>query len=302
MSLMAERIKLKMGLITRNENGWCSTKLREAMKRQGINPTCFSFHQLVARVKYTPKASIGENNILKDLNAIIVRPIGRGSLEETIFRMDFLHRLERLGMLIVNPPSSIERSVDKYHTLALLEEQGLAVPRTAVTENPDEALKAFNELGEDVVVKPLFGSRGMGSARVSDLDVASRVFRTVSFYHDVLYLQEFIPHGFSDVRTFVVGNRVLASMRRVANNWKTNVSLGAKPVPIERLDEEMEELTVKATETIGCKLAGVDLLDGPQGPLILELNSQPGWRGLQSVTKVDIADEIVRHVLSELKA
>jgi RimK family alpha-L-glutamate ligase len=258
----------------------------------------------VARVKYAPKASLGETDILKDLGAIIVRPIGRGSLEEIIFRMDVLHRLERLGMLIVNPPSSIERSVDKYYTLALLEEQGLPVPRTAVTENPEEALKAFHELGKDIVLKPLFGSRGMGSTRISDADIAIRVFRTVSFYHGVLYLQEFIPHGFSDIRTLVVGGRVLASMRRVAdNNWKTNVSLGAKPVPIKRLDGEMEELAVKATETIGCKIAGVDLLEGgPQGPLILELNSQPGWRGLQSVTKVNIADEIVRYVLSELKA
>lgn len=298
---MVERINLKMGLITRNENGWCSTQLREAMRRQGITPMCFSFHQTMARVKYAPKASIGETDILKDLNAIIVRPIGRGSLEEIIFRMDVLHRLERLEMLIVNPPSSIERSVDKYYTLALLEEQGLPVPRTAVTENPEEALKAFHELGKDVVVKPLFGSRGMGSTRISDADVATRVFRAISFYHGVLYLQEFIPHGFSDVRTLVVGNRVLASMRRVANTWKTNISLGAKPMPI-KLDEEMEGLAVKATETIGCKVAGVDLLDGSQGPLILELNSQPGWRGLQSVTKVNIADEIVRYVLSELKA
>ncbi len=294
---------MKMGLITRNENGWCSTQLREAMKRQGINPACFSFSQLVARVKYAPKASVGETDILKDLDALIVRPIGRGSLEEIIFRMDVLHRLERLGMLIVNPPSSIERSVDKYYTLALLEERGLPVPRTVVTENPEEALKAFYELGRDVVVKPIFGSRGMGSTRISDANIATRVFRTISFYHGVLYIQEFIPHGFSDIRTLVVGGRTIASMRRVAsNNWKTNVSLGAKPVPIKKLDDEMEEIAVKATETIGCVVAGVDLLDGPQGPVILELNSQPGWRGLQSVTKVNITDEIVRHVISKLKA
>jgi len=192
--------------------------------------------------------------------------------------------------------------VDKYCALTLLEEHGLPVPRTAVTENPEEAIKAFHELGEDIVVKPLFGSRGTGSTRVSDPDVAIRVFRTVSFYHGVLYLQEFIPHGFSDVRTFVVGERVLASMRRVANNnWKTNVSLGAKPVPI-KVDKEMEELALKATETIGCKVAGIDLLEGPEGSMILELNSQPGWRGLQSVTTINIADEIVTYVLSQLKA
>lgn len=206
-----------MGLITRNENSWCSTQLRRAMERQNITPICFSFSHLVARVKYKPEVSIEETDALKDLDAIIVRPIGRGSLEEIIFRMDLLHRLGRLGMLVINPPISIERSADKYCTLALLEERGLPVPRTAVTEDPDEALKAFYELGEDVVVKPLFGSRGVGSTRVSDPDVAIRVFRAISFHHGVLYLQEFVPHGVSDVRAFVIGDRVLASMRRVAD-------------------------------------------------------------------------------------
>jgi len=290
-----------MGIITRDENGWCATKLQEAMKKQKITPVCFSFSQLVARVKYKPAASIGETNILRDLNALITRPIGRGSLEEVIFRMNLLYKLERLGMLIINPPSSIERSVDKYYALALLEEQGLPVPRTAVTESHKEALKCFGELGGDIVVKPLFGSRGVGSTRVSDPNIATRVFRTISFHHGVLYLQEFIPHGVSDVRAFVVGDRVIASMQRVAGTWKTNVSLGAKPVPLQ-ISAELEDLAVRTAKTIGCKVAGVDILEGPNGPLIVELNSQPGWRGLQSVTKVNIADEIVHYVLSELKA
>jgi len=289
-----------MGIITKDENGWGTIQLREAMKRQNITPLCFSFSQLVARVKYKSVASVGETNILKDLSALITRPIGRGSLEEIIFRMDLLYRLERLGMLIVNSPSSIERSVDKYHTLALLEEHGLPVPRTAVTESHRKALKCFYELGGDVVVKPLFGSRGVGSTRISDPDIAMRIFRAISFYHGVLYIQEFVPHGGSDVRAFVVGDRVIASMQRVAGTWKTNVSLGAKPVPLQ-LSRKLEDLAVRTAKVIGCKVAGVDILEGPSGPLIVELNSQPGWRGLQSVTKVNIADEIVQYVLSELK-
>jgi len=290
-----------MGIITRNENAWCSTQLREAMKRRNITPVCFSFPQLVARIKYKPEASVGEINLLKDFSALLVRPIGRGSLEEIIFRMDLLHRLERLGMLIINPPLSIERSVDKYHALTLLEEHGLPVPRTAVTESQEEALKAFHELGGDVVIKPVFGSRGIGSTRISDPDVATRVFRAVSFYHGIIYLQEFVPHGFSDIRAFVVGDRVIAAMHRVAETWKTNISLGARPVSIE-LDEGLENLAVRAAKTIGCRVAGVDILEGPKGPVIVELNSQPGWRGLQSVTIINIADEIVQYVLSQLKA
>jgi len=292
---------LKIGLVTRNQDAWCSTQLQRALEKQKVTPISFGFRQLVARIKLTPEAALGEANILKDLNALIIRPIGRGSLEEIIFRMDLLHRLQRLGMFIVNPPLSIERSVDKYHTLALMEEQGLPVPQTIVTESPEEALKAFHELGEDVVIKPLFGSRGIGSTRVNDPDVAERLFRAIVFYHGVLYLQKFIPHGNSDIRAFVVGARVIAAMHRVMpSSWKTNVSLGAKPVPL-KLSRELEKLAVKATEVIGCKIAGVDILEGEDGPVIIELNSQPGWRGLQTVAKVNIAEEIARYVVSSLK-
>lgn len=291
---------MKIGIITRNEHGWCSTQLREAMKKRNIKPVCFSFPQLVARIKYKPEVSVDEVNILHDLKALIMRPIGRGSLEEIIFRMDVLHRLKRFGMTIINPPLAIERSVDKYHALCLLEESGLPVPRTAVTEDQDEALKCFHELGGDVVIKPVFGSRGIGSTRVSDPEIATRIFRALSFYHTVSYLQEFVPHGFSDIRAFVIGDHVAAAMQRVAKTWKTNVSLGAKPVST-KLNEELENLAVKAAKIIGCKVAGVDILESPKGPLIVELNSQPGWRGLQSVTKINIADEIVNFTLSESK-
>lgn len=291
---------MKIGIITRNENGWCTTQLRKVMRKRNITPACFSFPQLVARIKYKPEASAGKVNILHDLEALIMRPIGRGSLEEIIFRMDILHRLERLGMTIINPPLAIERSVDKYHALCLLEEKGLPVPRTAVTENHEDAMKCFHELGGDVVVKPVFGSRGIGSTRISDQEVATRIFRALSFHHSVLYLQEFVPHGFSDIRAFVVGEHVVAAMQRVAETWKTNVSLGAKPVSL-KISKELEKLAMTAAKIIGCKVAGVDILESPKGPIIVELNSQPGWRGLQSVTKTNIADEIVKFTLSELK-
>ena len=290
-----------MGLMTRDQNGWCSTQLRKAMEKQNVTPIVFSYRPIVGRVNYTPHASVNQIDLSIDIDAMITRPIGRGSLEEILFRMNLLHRLERLGLLIINPPLSIERSVDKYCSLTLFHENGLPVPRTAVTESHDEALKCFYELGGDVVVKPLFGSQGVGATRITDPDIAARVFRTISFHHGVLYLQQFIPHGGSDIRAFVIGDRVVASMRRVSENWKTNVSLGAKPVSLN-LPKELENLAVKAAKVIGCKVTGVDLIEGPNGPSLIELNSQPGWRGLQSVTKIIIADEIINYIKSELKA
>jgi RimK family alpha-L-glutamate ligase len=298
---MAQKVTvLKIGIATRNRNSWSSMQLQNALARRKIPYVCFSFPHMVARVGYKPYARVGDINILEDLDAMIIRPIGRGSLEEIVFRMDMLYRLERLGLLVINPPEAIEHCVDKYDILAILEDNGVPVPHTAVTENVEEALEAFKELGGDIVVKPLFGSRGIGATRVTDPEVAHTIFRSITFYHGVIYLQEFVPHGFSDIRAFVIGDRVIAAMRRVANSWKTNYSQGARPQPI-LLSDELEELALKSAELIKCKIAGVDILESPRGPLVVEVNSQPGWRGLQSITKVNIADAIVNFVLSELK-
>ena len=291
---------MKIGILTRNEDAWCSTQLRESLNRHNVTPLSFNFFRLTARVGIKPAVSTGELDLLSDLNALIIRPIGLGSLEEIIFRMDLLHRLERLGLYILNPPSAIERSVDKFYTLTLLGEAGLPVPHTIVTESAGEALEAFEELGGDIVLKPLFGSRGIGSTRIFDRDIAERIFRSIEFRHGVLYLQKFVSHGTSDIRVFTLGDRVLVSMRRVADSWKTNVSQGAKPEPLQ-LSEEMEDLAVKVAEAIGCEVAGVDILESKEGLMIIEINSQPGWRGLQSVTKINIADEIVRYILKRIK-
>jgi RimK family alpha-L-glutamate ligase len=291
---------LKIGIVTRNKNSWSSSQLREALTKRKVPHICFSFPQLAAHIGYKPYLKVGNTSILEDLDALIIRPIGRGSLEEIVFRMDMLYRLQRLGFYVINPPEAIEHCVDKYDILAILEENGIPVPRTAVTENVDDALKAFNELGGDVVVKPLFGSRGIGSTRVRDAEIASTIFRNITFYHGVIYLQEFVHHGFSDIRAFVVGDRVVAAMRRVASSWKTNYSQGARPESIT-LDKAMEDMAVKSAKLIDCKIAGVDILESPRGPLVVEVNSQPGWRGLQLVAKVNIADEIVNFIMSEVK-
>ncbi len=291
---------MKIGILTRDEESWCTFQLREAFTKHGVVPVCFRFPDLTARVGAMPEVSMNGADVLRDLSAITVRPIGRGSLEETIFRLDLLHRLERRGMYILNSPNAIERSVDKYYALTLIEEAGLAVPRTVVAESANSALKAFDELGGDVVVKPIFGSRGMGSTRLSDPDIAERIFRTLDFQHHVLYLQEFVAHGNFDLRIFVLGGHILASMRRVADSWKTNVSLGARPEHYKP-PKNIEKLALDATEAIGCEMTGIDILEGDDGPLIIELNSQPGWKGLQSVTKVNIADAIANHILDRIK-
>ncbi len=291
---------MRIGLLTRNQDAWCSSRLLTAFRRKGADPVSISFSDIVTRENLEPTVSAGNLDLTKDISVLLVRPIGRGSLDEVIFQMDMLHKLWRTGLPVINHPSAIEKAVDKYYALALLAERGIPVPRTAVTESVSEALKAFEKFGGEAVIKPVFGSRGIGAARISDIDVAERVFRTLRFHRHVLYVQEFVRHGRKDMRIFVIGGRVVASMHRISKTWKTNVSQGATPVKADP-PSDAEKLAVQAADAIGCEIAGVDIMESDTGFLVNEVNSQPGWRGLQATTSLSIADEMAEYVLSRAR-
>ena len=292
-----------IGVATRNRESWCSRKIIEALEARGVEVLAFSLSQVTARVGFNSGAKLEARGVdLSRLGALLVRPIGPGSLDEIFFRVDLLHRLERLGVPIVNRPSAIERAVDKYYALTLLEDAGVRVPKTVVTQRPLEAFKAFSQLGGDVVIKPIFGSRGLGVTRARDQESAGRIFRLLAYHRFVIYEQEFVAHGGKDIRCFVIGDRVVAAMRRIAKSgWKTNVSRGGTPIPFKP-SAEAEELAIKAAKVLGCEIAGVDLMEAGDGQLLVhEINSQPGFRGLQTSSGVDIAGEIAEYLIGKAK-
>ena len=291
---------MKVGILASDRNEWHAQKLQEELTRREVEAYIFPATRFLSRIEAKPRVSVRGHGI-DDFDAVIVRKVPGGTPEQVFYRMDVLHRLEDLGVYVVNPAESIERAVDKYYTSTLLEDAGIMTPRTIVTERFSEAMEGFEELGGDVVVKPLFGSLGMGMVRVSDRDVAYRIFRALEMTQSVYYLQEFIPHGKTDIRAFVIGGRVIASMLRVAEGWKTNISGGARAEPL-KLEEELADLSVDASETVGLEYAGVDLLRSERDGSIYvtELNSTPGWQGLQTVVEKNIAATIVDHILSKL--
>jgi RimK family alpha-L-glutamate ligase len=287
---------VKVGILG-SPKGWHAQALRLALERQNCQVSCLPITELVTRVSDRPRVRSREE-LLDDFDLLYVRSIPGGSLEQIIFRMDVLHRLQNAGVRIVNPPTTIERTVDKYYTSSLLEDAGLPTPRTIVTEQFGEAVAAFRELGGDVVVKPLFGSEWRGMVRVSDPDTAYRVFRALELGRYVYYLQEFVPHGREDIRTFVIGSEVVAAMVRRGNSWKTNISQGASAEPLA-VDDELKAISLRATRVLGAEYAGVDILPLESGGYtVLELNGIPGWRGLQSATGVDVAELLVDHMRS----
>lgn len=292
---------MKVGIIATDRGEWHVQRLREKLEERGAEAYFLPATRLRSAVGLEPKVSV-RGYALDDYDAVIVRKVPGGTPEQIFYRMDALHRLEDLGVCVVNSAESIERAVDKYYTSTLLEDAGLPTPRTVITESSKEAMEAFEELGGDVVVKSLFGSLGAGMTRLSDPEVAYRIFKALELTRSVYYLQEFIPHGGEDVRAFVVGGEVVASMKRRADGWKTNLSAGGRAEPFE-LGEDLAELSLRATEKIGLDYSGVDLLrskvDGRA--YIVELNSTPGWEGLQSVSEADVAGRLLDHIQDMLE-
>jgi len=225
-----------------------------------------------------------------------------GGLEQVVFRMDALHRLSALGVPVWNPPRAVEAAVDKYLTLSLLERRGIPVPRTWAGQTAEQALRAFDQLGGDVVVKPLFGSEGRGLSRISDPELAWRCFHALERIGSVLYLQKWIRHPGHDLRLFVLKGRVLGAMRRTARlgEWRTNVAVGGS-AEAWRPDPAAERLALDATDAVGAVFAGVDLIeDLDRGELVaLEVNAAPGWRALARVTGVDVAAALIEALRDE---
>jgi ribosomal protein S6--L-glutamate ligase len=218
-----------------------------------------------------------------------------GTLEQVVYRMDVLGRVEGAGTQVINSPKSLECAVDKYLTTARLQQAGLPVPDTVVCEHEDDALHAFHDLGSDVVVKPLFGSEGRGIVRVSDPDLAHRTFRTLMRLNAVLYIQRFIEHEGFDVRVVVLNGKVLGGMRRRSpGDFRTNVSRNAIAEPHEVTPREAD-FALRATAATGAYIAGVDLLyDRQANCYVIEVNAVPGWQAFSKVTGIDVAATLLR--------
>jgi RimK family alpha-L-glutamate ligase len=235
-----------------------------------------------------------EGTVLDELDLLLVRGLPRGSLEQVIFRVDALHVLAAGGVRCVNGPRAIERTVDKSWASAMLAGAGLPTPPTIVCERHDGAMEAFDRLGGDVVIKPLFGAMGNGIVRIEDRDLAHRVFRALELERTVYYVQRTIaPAGRRDLRALVVAGQVAGAMERVSDSWRANIARGARPRPVA-LSAAEHELALAAAAALEADVAGVDLLVAPGGEIVVvEVNGIPGWQALQSICDEDITTRVV---------
>ena len=275
---------------------WHSRELIAALAAHGHEVLAIPATRLQSVVDEHGDAHVlGPDGVVLDaLDLLIVRGLPRGSLEQVIFRMDALHALAELGVRCVNSPRAIERTVDKSWAGAVLAMSGVPTPPTIVCESYDGAMQAFEQLGSDVVVKPLFGAMGNGIVRVEDRDVAHRVFRALELERGVYYVQRTVaPTGRRDMRVLVVGGEIAGAMERATDSWRANIARGARPRAFTPTEDE-RGLALAAAAAVEADIAGVDLLIGPDGDaVVLEVNGIPGWQALQSVCEQDLTARVV---------
>ena len=292
----------KIAVVT-DDPGWHGRELQEAFAARGLVSCFLSLIECRLDLSRTSARIIlpGFEETLPC--GVFVRGVPTGTLEEVIHRLDVLHWLRGVGVVVYNDGRSIERTVDKAMTSFLLKRAGVPIPETWVCESEHHARTLLmSELSQHgrLVMKPLFGSQGEGVVllqRPEDLpDPAA--------YGGVYYLQRFVPPEAGadcrDWRVFIIGGRAQAAMIRCSRHWVTNRARGGtcEPAP---LDPGLVGLAEAAARALDIDYAGVDLLRDKQGRyLVTEVNSVPAWRGLQEACHFPIAERLVERFLSQV--
>ncbi|MFX1252141.1 MAG: RimK family alpha-L-glutamate ligase [Promethearchaeota archaeon] len=291
---------LKVGLISSHN----TEELKRELEREGIINKQFDHEQIyfVGNLFY-----LAQDKPLEDFDIIIIRRFAEEfDLEHFAFALNLWTELERKGCWLVNSYDAAMICTDKMETLMKLQQIGIPVPETTVvpTHDYELVLEAFNNLGEDIIIKPLFGSKGRGILRIKD---TANLQSVVDLYQDcqkVLYLQEFLSptknDHFEDIRIFQAGDEILGSMKRSSKTWITNFSRMGK-VKDYQPSEEMKELASKSLKATKAFYAGVDIIETASGPVVIEVNSFPGWQGLQQATGKNIPRLLIQKILSEFR-
>jgi len=283
--------------------GWHGKQLRRAFAARGYSAEYVSLTECRIQLQegLLPLYIPGFEVALPD--AVFVRGVPGGSLEEVVLYLDILHALKIMGIRVYNDGHAIERSVDKGMTSFLLQQHNVPTPQTWVLRDRRQALAIAEEqlrLGYQLISKPIFGSQGEGIRRIEKM---SDLF-WLTHSHGVYYLQRFVQcagEGYSDWRVFVVQGKVIAAMRRRGIHWLNNVARGAT-CEVMPVSDEMADIALRATQALQMNYAGVDIIFTQEGDYkVIEVNSIPAWKGLESVCDVRVAETLVDDLLSYCK-
>lgn len=292
--------ELKIAILSRGPRLYSTRRLKEAAESAGhkakvLNPLKFSIdvEQGEPDLHYQSKP-------LSTYDAVIPR-IGASV---TLFGTAVLRQFEQMGVFTVNSAASVSVSRDKLRSIQILSRHKIGFPKTAFVHALDQIEPTIEHMGgPPVVIKLLQGTQGIGVLLADTVNVAQSIIEVLQgAANQNVLIQEFIKESRGrDVRAFVVGNRVVAAMRRVAkgDEFRSNLHRGGSAEVVE-LDPEYERAAVQAAQIMGLRVAGVDMLEGKDGPMLMEVNSSPGLEGIETSTGIDVAGAIIELIEDEV--
>ena len=297
---------MKIPIFT-DDAGWHGAQLKQAFAQRGIEAVFVSLQACVIDLSGDrPLINIPHFDSLP--KAVFVRGVSGGTLQQVITRLNVLHMLAMQGVVIYNDVKAIERTVDKAMTSFLLQLHGVSTPPTWIAESRTHAesiRQIAAENNQTLVIKPLFGSQGLGVRKLQAHEPLPVPMQ--QFVDGVYYLQQLIetpmiagkdaPH---DYRLFVINGKVVAAMKRIGASWVNNVAAGGRCEVAEQ-NQSMSELALKAAAAVAIDYCGVDIIQAVNGEYyVLEVNSIPAWKGLQSVTELNVAQLLVDDFLTKI--
>ncbi|MFW2382030.1 MAG: RimK family alpha-L-glutamate ligase [Acidimicrobiales bacterium] len=290
---------MKLAILSRAPKSYSTTRLRVAALDRGHKVRVLNTLRFAIDLTSDEPDLQYQGKPLSDYDAVLPR-IGASI---TYFGTAVVRQFEQMDVYTPNSSNAITNSRDKLRSLQILSRHDLGIPASTFVRDRHDVQPAIKRVGgAPVIIKLLEGTQGIGVILAPDGKVAEAIIETLQTTGTNVLLQQFIKESRGrDVRAFVVGDRVIAAMRRTASGdeFRSNVHRGGSTEQIE-LSPEFERTAVRAAQIMGLRVAGVDMLEGDDGPLILEVNSSPGLEGIEGATDLDIAGAIVDHIANQV--
>ncbi len=293
------RRELRIGVITAYpEEDWHSRQLLDAAAACGT-VTVIRPEQLSATVTPAGIRVQAREVALDTLDGFILAR-GFGDRGNPDFQVPVYQQLQRAGSVLVNRIDALLTAIDKFETSCRFQQAGVPTPAVVVAQDVSAARDVLHAWGR-AIAKPLFGSLGLGIELVEDTAKGRALLPVLLERFGAVYLQEFVPTPGRDIRAFVVGPRVAASIYRIGAPGAVarNVARGGDAVACT-LEAPLARLAVAAAAAVGLDYTGVDILEGPDGPLVIEVNGNPQWRGVLEATGLNMAEDIVAWVVERI--
>ncbi|MFC4242356.1 RimK family alpha-L-glutamate ligase [Gryllotalpicola reticulitermitis] len=290
---------MKIAILSRAPRSYSTQRLRAAAVERGHDPKVLNTLRFAIDLSAEVPDLLYRGRQLSDYDAVIPR-IGNSI---TYYGTAVVRQFEQMDVYTPNTANGISNSRDKLRANQILSRHGVAMPPTAFVRNRADVVAAIERVGgAPVVLKLIEGTQGIGVILAPEMKVAEAIIETLQSARQNVLIQRFIGESRgSDVRALVVGDRVVAAMRRTAKGgeFRSNVHRGGSVERVE-LDEEYARTAVRAAQIMGLKVAGVDMLESELGPLVMEVNSSPGLEGIETATKLDVAGAIIDYIANQV--